>query len=296
MHIHLLFFYAFLFIPFVFLSCNKSFQPEVRYVPKLNVYAVLFANAHGVYVRVTPIVESPSDVSRPLRGATVTLTSPVGSTTMVDSVAVINGDTASFYYTRVHVVPGWLYTVSVAKEGYPPVTASAVVPYGFATVPEQSTHGDFRDPEEATSDLSIVASLSRLAAATFVQLDVEYRGIDSTGNFHGGSFNVVPVDSLNPFTEIGAAQLPVTVSISRYRDAFALAKQAGAKLRVSHLYVDIIVTQIDDNLYRFFVTSARMLDPLSMRTDKIIFTNVFNHGGTGIVSGASIDTTRIFLF
>ena len=280
------------------LSCNQTFQPEVNYKPRLNVYAVLFANAEVAYVRVMSVVESPTDVSEPVHGASVKLTRMLDgySLSLVDTTEVIDGDTASFYYTPVRIFPGTFYSVSVEKSGYPPVTANVTVPFGYATVPEQGVYSAFRDPEYASSNLGVEAILSGLASAAFVQVLVEYRGLDSAGSFCVGAFNVMPIDSVNPFTEIEAAKLPVSVNISQYKDAFALAKQATSRLKVSHMYVDIIVTQVNDNLYRFFVTSMRSLNPLSMRTDKIIFTNIFNKAGTGIVSGASIDTTRIFLF
>ena len=60
-------------ISLISLSCNQPFQPEVQYTPELNVYSVLFANAQAVYVRVTPVVQSPSDVAQLVHGASVKL-------------------------------------------------------------------------------------------------------------------------------------------------------------------------------------------------------------------------------
>jgi hypothetical protein len=149
----------------------------------------------------------------------------------------------------------------------------------------------------AKTDIGLKVHVSGSASAEFVQMFVECRGLDNSGNFTVASFNVIPVDSLNPFTETrSVTTIPVNVDISKYKNAFNLAHQRAASLRYSHLYVDIIVTQIDDNLYRFFITSTRTVSPLLMRTDKIVFSNIFNNVGTGIVAGASIDTTRIFLF
>ena len=110
------------------------------------------------------------------------------------------------------------------------------------------------------------------------------------------NFNVLPVDSLNPFIELGSTSFPLRVDTTLYQNAFGLARQYAGSLRRSHLYADVIVTQVDNNLYRFFITSNNTANPLLMRTDKIIFSNIFNNAGTGIVAGASIDTTRIFLF
>ncbi len=296
--------FTFLFlISLISLSCNQPFQPEVKYTPELNVYSVLFANAQAVYVRVTPVVQSPSDVTQQVHGASVTLVgtglndTTVQRITLTDTTAIIDGSTASFYYAPAHIIPGRSYTVSVIQNGYPPAYASASIPFGYATIPDQNAYSILQSPKDVKTDINLTVNLSGIASAEFVQMFVECRGLDSTGNFNVASFNVIPVDSLNPFTETdGITTLSMTVDISQYNNSFSLAHQYSKTLLHSHLYVDIIVTQVDDNLYRFFITSTRTASPLLMRTDKIVFSNIFNNAGTGIVAGASIDTTRIFLF
>lgn len=284
-----------------FLSCNQPFQPEVKYNPRLNIYSILFANAHGAYVRVMAVTESPGGVSMPVHGATVKLSELVNglSTTydLKDTTEVTGPDTISYYYTGERIIPGRSYTVSVVASGYPPVNSSLVtVPFGFAALPTQAVYSFLRDPAHATPNTNLDINLSSLASAAFVQIFVEYRGLDESGKFHVGSFSVLPIDSLNPYTEVVATRLPVVVDSTRYRKAFTLARAHADSLTLSHMYVNVIVTQIDDNLYRYFVTSLRSAAPLIMRTDKIIFSNITDKSGTGIVSGASVDTTRIFLF
>ena len=283
-------------------NCNNPFQPEVQYTPELNVYSVLCADAHAVYVRVTPVVESPSNVSQPIHGAAVKLigTGPSNSTgqivTLKDTTALIDGDSASFYYAPVHIIPGGLYSISVTRVGYPPVSAEAQIPSGYATIPDQTTYSLLQNPKGLKTDLTLTVNLSGLSSAMSVQMFVECRGLDYTGNLTAAFFNVIPVDSLNPFTELPATRFQLTVDTAAYENAFNLASQHADSLKLWHLYVDVIVTQIDNNLYRYFITSTHTATTLLMRTDKIIFTNIFNNAGTGIVAGASIDTTRIFLY
>ena len=285
-----------------FLSCNSPFQPEVQYTPKLNVYSVLFGNSREVYVRVSSVAGSESDVSQPVHGARVTLTgtAPGGGTlqniTLADTTEIIDGDSASFYYAPASIMPGGTYSISVAKDGYPLARASVQVPVGYATLPDQSTYSILRYPKNIKSEINFVINFSPYASAEFVQMLVEFRGLDSTGNFHAGAFNVLPIDSINPFREIQTFGLRLTVDTTQYQAAYNLASREAASMKVSHMYVDVIVTQVDDSFYRFFITSTRSADPLQMRTDKVIFTNIFNNAGTGVVAGASVDTTRIFLF
>ncbi|MGA7160833.1 MAG: DUF4249 family protein [Bacteroidota bacterium] len=293
-------------VSLISLSCNQPFQPEVQYTPELNVYSVLCADANGVYVRVTSVAKSPSDVSLPVHGASVKLVGTgfnitTGGTapqivTLSDTTAIIDGSAASFYYAPVHVTPGGSYSISVEQNGYPSVSASAQIPSGYATIPDQTTYSLLQNPKHLKDDLHLTVNLSAFASAEFVQMHVECRGVDSSGNFTVALFNVIPVDSLNPFTEISVTQFQLSVDTTQYQNAFKLASQYAQNLKLSHLYADIIVTQIDDNLYRYFITSTHTATPLLMRTDKIIFTDIFNNAGTGIVAGVSMDTTRIFLY
>jgi Domain of unknown function (DUF4249) len=291
------------FFSLLSLSCSKPFEPEVQYAPKLNVYSVLFANANAVYVRVTPVVQSASDVAQAVHGASVILAGAdandksVPVISLTDTTALVDGVLSSFYYAPANITPGRTYSISVNQKGYPIASASASVPFAYATVPDQNAYSLLQNPKDASSDIQLKLILSGSTTAEFIQMFVECRGLDSAGNFRVATFDVVPVDSLNPFTEInGVTTLPVNVDISEYKTAFKLARLYGASLARSHFYVDIIVTQVDDNLYRYFITSTRTADPLLMRTDKIIFSNIFAGAGTGIVAGASIDTTRVFLF
>jgi hypothetical protein len=289
-------------ISLISLSCNEPFQPEVAYRPELNVYSVLFSNAHGVYVRVTSVAESPSGMTQALHGASVTLTGtgPIDSTaetvTLTDTTALVDGAAVSFYYAPTHIIPQGSYLVTVTRNGYPPAVASVQIPSGYATIPDRSIYAILQKPINIKTDIQLTVQVSGIASAGFVRMSVECRGLDSSGNFAMQNFNVLPVDSLNPFIELGSTSFPLRVDTTLYQNAFGLARQYAGSLRRSHLYADVIVTQVDNNLYRFFITSNNTANPLLMRTDKIIFSNIFNNAGTGIVAGASIDTTRIFLF
>jgi hypothetical protein len=289
--------FCFLFLTSsIFLSCNNPFQPEIEYTPRLTVYSVLFANEQTVYVRVTSVTRSPLDVSQPVHGASVTLNGQGQSIALVDTAAVIDGDTASCYYAPATIVPGANYTISVEREGYLSATASVTVPLTYSTMPNQGTYAALLNPKDLKTEINFNVNLSGLAKAAFVQMFVECRGLDDSGNLHVSLFNVLPVDSLNPFSEVESDKLLLNIDTTLYQGAFNLAKKYAATMEVSHMYADIVVTQIDDNLYRFFMTSNRTLNPLVMRTDKIVFSNIMRNSGTGIVAGAAVDTTRIFLF
>lgn len=284
---------------FSHLNCNNPFQPEIEYTPRFNVYSVLFANTQGVYVRVTSVEKSPFGVQQPVHGASVTLNhtnTPQVRWELYDTTAVVDGDTVSFYYFPAYIRSGEQYTISVERKGYLPAAASATVPLSYVTIPNQATYIALQDTTQLKLGINFSVNVSSVASAACVQAFVECRGLDETGRLHVSFFNILPVDSLNPFIEMQGRPLPVSIDTALYKNAFILAKKYAATMKVSHIYADIIATQIDDNLYRFFITSNRTLNPLAMRTDKIVFSDIFNHTGTGIIAGASIDTTRIFLF
>lgn len=272
-------------------------------------YSVLFANQTGAYVRLGSTVNSmKGDVAAPVHGADVGLVmqtsqfNPTDSTSiavadtiyLTETTTVTAGDTVSYYYANVPILSGQQYEITASKQGYDPVSATVTVPYSFVTVPDAETYARMRSPHGATLGLGFNVNLSAVTAAEFVQLLIEYRGFDDEGQFHVGSVNVTPYDSTDPFQETTSYLLSVSVGIDQYSNAFDAAKQLASSLKESHLYADIIVTQIDDPLYRFYITSGRWSDPLAMRTDKIIFSNLAN--GVGVVGAAAVDTTRIYLF
>ncbi|HEY9165660.1 MAG TPA: DUF4249 family protein [Candidatus Kryptonia bacterium] len=279
-------------------GCNSPFKPDVNITPKLVVYSILIANSKDVYVRVTSVKGSQSDsVGEPVHGATVVLSGGSGpDITLIDTTGVIDGDTVSFYFVQTEVMPFGNYTLSVLKNGYPPAVAPVSVPGSNVTVPDLSTYSDLRRPAIATTPLVFNVLLSGSTRAEFARLYVEYRGFDSSGNFQSDIIPINQQTSPDPFREATAGNTDEEFSISDYASAFKSAQALGGNLKRVHFYTDIVVTQIDDPLYRFYITSNRELDPLSMRTDKIIFSNIFNGLGEGIVAGAAVDTTRIFLF
>ncbi len=153
----------------LFLSCNKPFQPEVAYTPELNVYSVLFSDAHGVYVRVGAVTESSSGVSQAMHGASVTLVgngpnnSPVEPVTLTDTTALLDGISTSFYYAPTHIIPGGSYSVSVTQNGYPPVLATAQIPSGYATIPDQNTYSILQNPKNVKTDINLSSECFRVS-------------------------------------------------------------------------------------------------------------------------------------
>ena len=215
------------------------------------------------------VTKSQSDVQQPVHGARVTVMgifatdTTLFKVTLTDTTEVIDGDTTSFYYARAHIIPGGSYVVSVAKDGYPTATASVIVPYGYATIPDPGTYSILRDPKNAKSEINFNINLSQYASAEFVQMVIEYRGLDNAGNLHAGSFNVFPIDSLNPFTEIGSLVVPFTVdglvdsvvnqglpapldiqvSDNDLGEAYGIAQKIALQLKDSKRVSDVLIPQ-----------------------------------------------------
>ncbi len=281
---------------FASLSCNQPFQPKIEYIPKLVLYSVLFANETGVYVRLASTKNSmKSGVAEPIHGANVRLETFLGDDVpLVDSTIVADNDTVSFYFADFPIYPGMQYTITASKQGYDPISATATVPYSSVTIPDAHSYAALRHPDSSATNPTFVINLSGSTAAYFYQLAIEYRGFDSNGQFQIGYVNVLGNGMQDPFNEVSSYIVSGGVDITYYDSLFHYTEQLAGNLKESHLYVDIIVTKIDDPLYRFYITSGRTANPLAMRIDKIIFSNLYN--GVGIVGAAAVDTTRIFLF
>ncbi len=182
----------------------------------MNVYSVLFSISQTVSVRVTSVAESRSvGMSRPVHGATVALSGAGQTVALADTTTIVDGDTSSFYFAQMRVVPGGTHTVSICHTGYPSAFATVTVPSSYAAIPDQNNYSILMNPKNAKTDIGLNVNLSGTASAAFVQMLVECRGHDDSGKFQVASFNVIPVDSLNPFSEVTASVLPVDVGITR---------------------------------------------------------------------------------
>ncbi len=278
------------------LSCSQSFQPQVDYKPRLVLYSILFSDEDGVYVRVTSTEDSrDGGISEPVHGARVWLVMPGGYTlSLVDSTIFTANDTASFYFANFRVFSGMQCTLTASKQGFDSVSATVTVPNSSVTIPDAESYAILRHPDSSTVNPLFAVNLSGSTAAFFYQVVLEYRGFDSTGQFRMGYVDVSGDGIENPFIEVSDRQVDEAVDITGYDAQFHHTESLAGSLKQSHLYLDIIVTKIDDPLYRFILTSGRFANPLSMRTDKIIFSNVLN--GVGLVGSAAVDTTRIYLF
>lgn len=291
------------------LSCNQPFQPEVDYKPKLVMYAVLFSNDTTVNVRLTSTSKTADNsVNNSVHGADVFIVGSVpyydpsdstykyriDTVTLVESTIVVGGDSASFYTGHLRIVGGHSYWVQAEKTGFNPVSAGIVVPTSLVSVPTPQVYSILRQPSQATSDPVFDITLSYYAVAWFPQIYIEYRGFDTNGQLHVGYVSLVRPSGQDPFTQLSTLNVSFAFSRELYANQLKAAQQLVKSLTLSHIYVDVIVTQVNDPLYRFYLTSGRWGNPLAMRTDKVIFSNI--NGGSGILGAAAVDTTRIYLY
>lgn len=299
----------FLFLISILLfSCSQPFQPTINYTPQLVMYSILFADKPGVYVTLYSTTNSvDGDVNEPVHGAKVglvtsyTMYNPADSSSdnfsdtlgLSESFIVSNHDTSYFYYSPVSISAGGTYGITAEKQGYKPVSAYVTVPLSYITIPDIYSYAALRLPDSSNVDPVFQVSLGG-SSAYFVQLLLEYRGFDAAGNFQTGFVDATGSSPMDPFIQVTTNSVTFSVNRSYYSARLQYAKQAASSLRQSHMYADIVVTQLDDPLYRFYLTSGRWNNPLAMRTDKAVFSNVAN--GAGIVGAAAVDTTRIFLF
>lgn len=291
------------------LSCNQPFNPVVNYAPQLAVYSILFSNKQGVYVRLYSTIGSISgSVNIPVHDAELELIAPnslydstdstgraAGDTFQLkesDSVTVAS-DTDFYYYNPMTILSGRVYEIVAQKSGYKSVSAYVSVPASFVTIPDTRSYSALRYPDSINYDPYFAINLGG-SVAYFAQIFVEYRGFDSTGNFHSGFVNASGNMPQNPFIQSTASQVQYSIDRLAYASTLSSVRRLASGLKDAHLYANIVVTQLDDPLYRFYLTSGRWTNPLAMRTDRPIFSDVNN--GLGIVAAAAVDTTRIFLF
>ena len=272
-------------------------------------YAVLFSNDTTVNVRLTSTSKTAdSSINNSVHGADVSIITsnynhdPTDSTyknmsgtvVLAESTIFVGRDSVSYYTAHTRVVGGQNYEIIAKKDGYDPLFANTSVPYSKVSVPTPQVYSILRQPSQVNSDPNSNITLSYPTVAWFPQLVIEYRGFDGNGQLHVGYVDLIGQGAADPFIQLSGYNVSFSVDRSYYADRLKAAESNGNALAFYHIYVDVIVTQVNDPMYRFYLTSGRWSNPLVMRTDKVIFSNVF--GGNGILGAAAVDTTRIYLY
>jgi hypothetical protein len=311
-HIDVLFVFGLILV--VMSGCENSFDPKGPYQKQLVVYSILSNTSDSQYVRVfttyNPSGFDPAEVTADtyVRKAAVTLADDSATYNLRDTTLVrvdksrYTDDIGAYIAYPCKTRLGKTYRLSVASDQG---NASATVGVPDAGLHNPNNTYIHKAPDKyGSEDISVTIKISSLARGYIVRVYLDY--LVSVGANWIHKRDEIPTSVLSVtgqtvqydypkltrrLNEISQPYVTVTFPISVY-NAFFIAIQnrygVGGFQIVSATY---FLTQVEENLYKYYNLANGFQDPYSIRTDQPDFSNI--QGGLGIFGAMTLDSVRV---
>jgi hypothetical protein len=295
-------------------SCENTFNPKGPYTQELVIYSILTTRSDTQYVRVyttyNPSGFNPLEITSDtdVRGARVTIASGDSTyvlrdttITRVDQSRYSSGLGAYIAYP-MPIVTGRSYSLQVASD-QGAATATVTVPGKGTVVPNNQYV--LKEPGKYSEDIAATIYMSPITVGYVIRLYVDFEYVD------GGTLvrmrTEVPVRTsgdvaaspqftyprltrrdLSRFVPIETIYFP----LDAYEFLLSYLKvrySASVELRSA----TFILTQVDNNLYKYYNVVNGFQDAYSIRTDSPDYTNI--RGGLGVFGAMVEDSTVVDL-
>ena len=279
----------------LFSHCESPFQVKEEYSPKLVLYAIAFRGESSLTVRVeanSRLYQADSNGASEIIGLTGTLSNPARGTELQLVGSYKAG--LNLLEANLNLEPKSTLEIEANADGFPSCIAALTVLDAATIYPAYWTTSTLRTPGSGQQDPQFVIYPSALTEAIRARLHIKYAGVDSGGALIAGDFIVEPVYQTNVtsyYLRIGGRRTDVSFPLPAYADSFA---QVRGRLKSGTMTAMVELVQIDAPIYYFYSISHGFNDPLTMRTEKPLYTNVT--GGLGFVGSASLDTLSIRVY
>ncbi len=285
----------FFLIFFLLQGCDSPFQVKQDYSPQLVVYGIAFRGDSSLVIRVetnsrTPVTDST--VSNQISGLSGTLLNQTTGTSVQLSSSFINN--VNLLQSNVKIDPKTKFLLQVSANGYSPCSSSLIVLDSGIIYPTYWTTSVLRDPSVGLQDPDFTIYVSPLAAAIRVTMSVRYQGISPKGEPVSGEISVNPAyqqDTTSYFLRVNGQTTDVTFLTADYVKEFV---EATGAIKSGTITAVIKLFQIDAALYDYYSIANGFNDPLTMRTEKPVYTNIT--GGLGFFGSASYDSLSVQVY
>ncbi len=277
-------------------SCNSNFQPLQVYSPQLVVYGIAFSGDSSIVIRVDANSRSQtggSSSSGYLTGLSGTIVDKSNGETVTLSPEYVGNE--NLLSGRINLLSGSLLDLKLNAAGYDPCSASLTVldsgiiyPAYFTTSVMQSPGA----PGQPSPQFTIYPSSNTMAIR--LSMTLIYNGTGPDGNPVSGEVSVKPSyqqDTTSYLLRIGGVTTTVQFNLSDYLSAYS---SAVGKMTSGTVVAVVKLLQLDATLYDFYSISNGFNDPLTMRTEKPVFTNIT--GGLGFFGSAAEDSLLIQVY
>jgi hypothetical protein len=295
-------------------GCENAFSPKGPYTQQLVVYSILTSRSDTQYVRVyrtynpsgfNPL-ENTTDTY--VRGAHVIITGAAGAYELRDTTITrvdqsrYPANLGAYIAYPMPIATGTTYSLQVVSD-QGSVTATASVPGKGTIVPNNQYV--LQNPGKYSEDISATIYMSSITRGYVIRLylDFEYDEgstvkhvrtevpISTFGQMDGNpQFNYPRLRrrDLSRFVPVETIYFP----LDAYEFLLGFLKvRYSSSVRL--LTATFILTQVDDNLYKYYNIVNGFQDEFSIRTDSPDFTDI--RGGVGVFGAMSEDSTVVDL-
>lgn len=283
-------------VPFLLAqACNSPFQVKQVYSPQLVIYGIVFRGDSSVVIRVETNSKtqlSDSMISSQLPGLNGVLTNE----TTGDSIQLVSSFEGKLNFLQgiLRTNPGNSISFRAVASNYLQCSANATVIGPAIIYPSPWTNSSLREPAPGSQDPQFTIYPSSNTMAIRLVMLLVYQGTDTSGKLISGTIMLTPSyqqDTTSYFLRVNGATTAISFPLSDYISALS---SAVGSLKSGTVVADVKLLQLDATLYDYYSISNGFNDPLTMRTERPVFTNV--NGGLGFLGSASYDSLDIQVF
>jgi hypothetical protein len=301
-------------------ACEDSFTPKGPYTDKMVVYAILSTQTDTQYVRLyttyNPQGFNPyeNSIDKAIHDATVTVTLGASSTEYRDTLverynkARYKDDIGAYVAYPFRAQPGKSYNLAVESQSYGSVTASLAVPdRGRLQVSNKYVLRGEGDKNENLVVFVWVRYATRgYLVRYYFDFDVLQGGVWVRRRAEIPS-GVVVIDNDHKIYDYPKLQKRITTpgSVVKEEQEAVYFSRRALELALADLYAQytysgmrvkgawFVLTQVEQNLYNYYMVSNGFQDAYSIRTDVPNWTNI--KGGNGVFGAFVEDSLYVDL-
>jgi hypothetical protein len=303
--------------PIFFLGCDPAFDPKGDFEKGLVVYSVMKVNADTQYVRVHATYDPPGfnpleyTLEPDLSVSSVVIRSDSGVQQYSDTL-IAHPDSERYGSTmRVFFAApfsprrGLGYTLDVQVPGYPPASATTVIPRPPSEFYVTNSAILSSPRLYSTQDINVVFKAPPEARGYVVRLYIEYEVLSTPPSIQRTEVPFTLVQTASTVTPQypGLTQLPKTQDTpftvptlwSFQTEAYTymlddLVNIHGfANLRFRRALVYLFM--LDEDVYTYYNLANGFRDEFSIRTDRPDFSNI--SGGAGVFGSLTVDSLSV---
>jgi hypothetical protein len=300
-------------------SCNQPFDPRGPLDQQLVVFCILTTDRDVQYVRVNSNYMPPgldpyqNTGDNAVRAATVTMISSSSTWTFRDTLLATldftkySPPTFMYYLRSLRPTRGRVYQILVKSPDLGVASGSTVIPTAGIFYYSGSGLGPFTQPFNLAPSSSVTMNISFynakgyashlylyydvLKGSQWVEERIEIPESSFSGRMPFDPDSTIAV-GLTPTPEGNIASVRYVAGELTSRIKY-LTNERYRTTHIFYKWLSLVVLSADQNLSSYYKAVRGFQDPLSLRLDQPMFSNI--NGGVGFVGSYSLDSITVVL-